>query len=304
MTKRKKPLLTPVRVIGASVLLTSIICLATWLFLADKNVAVLNPKGIIASQQVDLMLFTLILSVVVVVPVFAILGLFAWRYREGNTKKVAYAPDEDGNTLLEAIWWGIPIFIIGILSVVTWVSTHQLDPYKSIASDEKAIKVQVVALQWKWLFMYPEYGVASVNELKMPVGVPVDFEITADSPMSAFWIPNLGSQVYAMNGMTSKLSLRADKEGSYRGSNTNISGEGYADMHFQAIALKDRAAFDAWVKGIEGNVLYKQLDEDTYKELVKPSKKNPVTYYQSYDTGLFGRILQKYMADSQHGKGH
>ena len=159
MTKRKKPLLTPVRVIGVAILLTVAVCLATWLFLADKNVAVLNPQGIIAAQQKDLMIFTLILSVIVVVPVFTVLGLFAWRYREGNTK-AAYAPDEDGNTWLEAIWWGIPIFIIGILSVVTWVSTHQLDPYKSIASDQKAIKVQVVALQWKWLFMYPDYGVA------------------------------------------------------------------------------------------------------------------------------------------------
>lgn len=304
MTKRKKSFFTPARVIGGSILLTVIVCLATWLFLADKNVAVLNPKGIIAAQQVDLMGFTLMLSVVVVVPVFTMLGLFAWRYREGNTG-AAYAPDDDGNKWLEAVWWGIPIFIIAILSVVTWVSTHQLDPYKSIASEQKAIKVQVVALQWKWLFIYPEYSVASVNELRMPVGVPVNFEITADSPMSAFWIPNLGSQVYAMNGMKSKLSLRADQEGSYRGSNTNINGEGYAGMHFQAVAVKDRAAFDAWVRGIEGNTNYEQLDDERYKVLAMPSENHPVTYYQSYDTGLFQSILEKYMpTNNQHGKGH
>ena len=304
MTKPKKTFLTPLRVAGLSVLLVVIACLGTWLYLHDKNVAILNPKGIIASQQVDLMAFTLILSVIVVVPVFTMLGVIAWKYREGNPK-ATYEPDHEGSKWLEVAWWGIPIVIIAILSVVTWISTHELDPYKPIASDKKAVKVQVVALQWKWLFLYPEYGVASVNELKMPVGVPVNFEITADSPMRAFGIPNLGSQTYAMNGMSSKLSLRADKEGSYRGSNTNISGEGYADMHFQAVALKDQAAFDAWVADVKQDDASAYLDQDTYDELRKPSKKTPVTQYDGYASGLYDTIMHKYMPmDHAHKEGH
>lgn len=293
MTKRKKPLLTPPRVIGASILATVAVCLATWLFLQGKNVAVLNPQGIIAHQQVGLMTFTLLLSVAIVVPVFIMLGVIAWKYREGN-KKATYDPEHEGSKWLEVAWWGIPIVVIAILSVVTWISTHDLDPYKSIASDKKALRVQVVSLQWKWLFLYPDYGIASVNELRMPVGTPVDFEITADSPMSAFWIPNLGSQTYAMNGMTSRLSLRADNEGTFRGSNTNISGEGYSDMHFQAIAMKNQQDFDSWAKSTKDKTSNKDLNSGAYAVLAEPGKKS-VTHYRSYDEGLYNEIMQKYM---------
>ena len=145
--RRKKSLFTPWRVVAGAVLLTIIVALGTWLLLAGKDIAVLNPQGIIAEQQRDLIVFTSILSLVVVIPVFTILGVFAWRYRESNTK-ATYTPDEAENKWLELLWWGIPIIIIAILSVVTWVSTHQLDPYKPIASDKDPIKVQVVALQW------------------------------------------------------------------------------------------------------------------------------------------------------------
>lgn len=302
MTKRKKPFLTPPRVIGASILLAIIVSLATWLFLSDKNVAVLNPQGIIAEQQKSLIVFTLVLSLVVVIPVFTMLGVFAWKYREGN-ENATYRPDDEGSKWLELLWWGIPILIIGILSVVTVVSTQRLDPYKSIASDAKPLRVQVVALQWKWLFLYPDYDIASVNELRMPVGTPVNFEITADSPMSAFWIPNLGTQTYAMNGMSSKLSLRADKEGSYRGSNSNISGEGYSDMHFQAIAMKDQVAFDDWANDIEKSSNYKLFDQTTYDVLAKQSTKTPVKHYHLYDDELYSRVMQKYMPASHGGSG-
>ncbi len=301
MTKRKKPFLTPPRVIGASVLVTIAACLAAWLFLQDKNVAVLNPQGIIAHQQVGLMTFTLLLSVAIVVPVFIMLGVIAWKYREGN-HKATYDPDHEGSRWLEVAWWGIPIVVIAILSVVTWVSTHELDPYKSIDSDKKALRVQVVSLQWKWLFLYPDYGIASVNELRMPVGTPVNFEITADSPMSAFWIPNLGSQTYAMNGMTSRVSFRADKEGSFRGSNTNISGEGYAAMHFQAIAMKNQKDFDAWASKVKNTASNKELNSGVYAVLAEPNKK-PVTHYSSYDQDLYNEIMQKYMPNhGTHGE--
>jgi cytochrome o ubiquinol oxidase subunit 2 len=294
MPVRRKKFLTPARVALACVLLAIIFGLAVWLVIRDADIAVLNPQGLIAKQQRDLIVFTTLLSVVVVLPVFTLLGLFAWKYREGN-KKATYTPDEDGNKWLEVLWWGIPIIIIGILGIITWVTTHQLDPYKPIASTVPAIKVQVVALQWKWLFLYPDQGVASLNEMRIPAGTPVNLEITADAPMSAFWIPSLAGQTYAMNGMTAKLSLVADKPGTYRGSNTNINGEGYADMHFNAVAMDSRKAFDDWARSVrigEEN----GLDFDKYQKLAEPSKANPIMSYQLRDKALYTEIMNKYMS--------
>lgn len=304
MTKHKRTFLTPVRVIVGALLLAGFIGLGVWLLLAGKNIAVFNPQGVIAAHQRDLIVFTLTLSLFVVIPVFVMLGVFAWRYREGNTK-AKHRPDEDGNKWLEALWWGIPIIIIAILSVVTWVSTHQLDPYKPLVSNEKPLKVQVVALQWKWLFLYPEQRIATVNELRIPVGVPVNFELTADAPMSAFWIPNLGTQVYAMNGMSSKLSLQADKEGVYHGSNSNINGEGYADMGFKAVAIP-KDAFSNWAKAtkLASDNDGLAMDWDRYQELAKPSRKDPVNYYQLRELGLYNRIMQKYMSGDHGGVEH
>ncbi len=299
MTGRRKKQLTPLRVILGAILLLGIAVLGFSLLLHGKEIAVLNPQGIIAKQQKDLMLFTLLLSVIVVIPVFTMLGLFAWKYRATN-ENAAYTPDADGNKWLELLWWGIPILIIGILSVVTWVSTHQLDPQKRMAtSGGDSIKVQVVALQWKWLFIYPDYGVASVNELRMPVGVPVNFDITADAPMSAFWIPNLGTQVYAMNGMSAKLSLQADKAGNYRGTNTNINGEGYAGMHFMAVAVP-KDSFEQWAARTakENDADDRHMDWSAYEELAKPSKDNPVAHWHLHDVNLYSKIIQKYMPSS------
>jgi cytochrome o ubiquinol oxidase subunit 2 len=295
MSLRKKPFMTPLRIVTIFIFVVIITGLGTWLLLAGKDIAVLNPQGIIASQQKDLIVFTLLLSSVVVIPVFLMLGIISWKYRETNTK-ARYTPDEDGNRWLETLWWGIPILIIGVLGVVTWVSTHQLDPYKQIASNVKPITVEVIALQWKWLFLYPEQGVASLNELRMPVGTPVNFEITADGPMSALWIPKLGSQTYAMTGMSSKLSLRADKVGEYRGSNSNINGTGYADMNFLAIAMPDRKSFDSWTESIEKNESHKNLEWSSYPELAKQSRANKVTYYRLQDSGLYNKVMQKYMS--------
>ncbi|MFA5172710.1 MAG: ubiquinol oxidase subunit II [Sulfuriferula sp.] len=303
MRRSKKPFFTPWRIVLSLLLTVIIATLGTWLLLAGKNIAVLNPQGIIASQQKDLIIFTLLLSAVVVVPVFLMLGMISWKYRESNTKTTKYTPDADGNRWLELLWWGIPILIIGILSVVTWVSTHQLDPHKPIISNVKPITVQVVALQWKWLFLYPEQGVASLNELRMPTGTPVNFEITADGPMSALWIPNLGSQTYAMTGMSSKLSLQADKAGEYRGSNSNISGTGYADMNFQAIAMPDRKAFDDWTSSIENSKNHDHLDWTVYEDLAKQSRGNKVTYYHLHDMELYSKVMQKFTSSREHTEG-
>jgi len=291
MKKRTKPFLSPWRIVFLAVCVLVIAGLGAFLLLNGKNIAVLNPQGIIASKQKDLIIFTVLLGMVVVIPVFIMLFAFAWKYREGNTK-ARYTPEADGNRVIEIIWWVLPLIIIVILSVVTWISTHDLDPYKKLNSKTDAVTIRVVALQWKWLFIYPDQGIATVNEVRFPEDTPVNFEITADAPMSAFWIPNLGTQTYAMNGMTTKLSLEADKVGEYRGSNTNISGEGYAEMNFKAIATTHKE-FDMWVKAIAGSNSH--LDWATYEALAQPKKDQPVMYYMLHEPNLYAMIQNKYM---------
>lgn len=295
MIKRGWRKLTPVRI----VLLVAILTVATialfWFLLDGKNIAVLNPQGTIAAQQKNLILFTLMLSLIVVVPVFAMLGIFAWKYREGN-KTAKYTPEVEGNRWLELLWWGIPIVIIAILGYVTVKSTHELDPYKPFASNVKPIKIQVVALQWKWLFLYPEQHIASVNVLRIPVGTPVNFELTADGPMSGFWVPNLGSQTYAMSGMSAKLTLQADKAGTYRGANSNINGEGYSDMHFNVIAMSSRAEFDTWANAIGSESDHKHLDWLSYESMVKPAVVKTPAYYHLHNKELYDKVVNKYMA--------
>lgn len=267
--------------------------------LSTSNVAIMNPQGIIATQQKDLIIFTTLLGMVIIIPVFVLLFAFAWRYRASNKKRQAkYTPDDASSTVLEVIWWGIPILIIGILSVVTWITTHSLDPYKQLESDKKPLTVQVVALEWKWLFLYPDQKIASLNELTIPVNTPINFEITADAPMSTFWIPNLGSQIYAMKGMTTKLHLRADREGTYVGTNTNINGEGYAKMTFQTKVVSDQT-FNDWAAN-ESLFEDNHLLWSAYLDLVKPSKDDGIRYYHFHDDNFFQSIVDQYMSHSGH----
>lgn len=264
--------------------------------LSGVDIAVLNPKGIIADQQKSLIVFTVLLSLVVVVPVFILLFVISWKYREGNTK-AKYTPDNDHNTALEIVWWGIPIAIILLLSVITWKTSHELDPYKALESDTKPLTIQVVALQWKWLFIYPEQGIASVNLLPFPEKTPLNFLITSDAPMNSFWIPSLGGQVYAMSGMTTKLHLMADSVGTYKGSSANISGEGFAKMKFDANSLS-RDDFDAWVSKAKssGNM----LGDKTYATLAAPSTVDSPSAYTLQSKDLFTNILMKYMTPTSH----
>lgn len=275
-------------------------------FLLSKgDMSVLNTQGLIANKQRDLILFTVILSLVVVVPVFALLAVIAWRFRASNTK-AKYRPEWDHSHALEFIWWGLPFFIIVILSVVIWTSSHALDPYKPLESDKKPVIVQVVALQWKWLFIYPELGVASVNEVNFPIDTPVNFKITADAPMNSFWIPSLGGQVYAMSGMSTKLHLMAENVGDYKGVSANISGKGFAGMKFVAHAQTDKG-FDAWLRSAKQSD--KKLSEATYEELVKPTENVPVATYVLAEPDLYDTIVNKYMGHSaqehsMEGAGH
>jgi cytochrome o ubiquinol oxidase subunit 2 len=267
-----------------------------YVLLHNANIPVLNPQGEIADKQRQLIIFTVTLGMFVIVPVFVMLFSFAWKYREGNTKQ-KYTPNDGTNKWIEGLWWGIPILIIGVLSVVTWQSSHDLDPYKKLSSSVKPVKVQVVALQWRWLFIYPDEGIATINELRMPEKTPVNFELTADAPMNGFWIPSLGSQVYAMSGMTSQLSLMADSTGEYAGSSSNISGKGYAGMNFKAISMST-SDYNAWVKKTAGTG--KDLDWNKYSgEIAKPTENSPVSYYVVRDNDLFRKVIMKYMSEGE-----
>lgn len=274
---------------GASLALLFLLA-AGW-YISTLQIDMLDPKGIIALKQYKLLVFTTLLGLLVVIPVFIIAIVIATRYREGNTK-ATYTPNVSTNRLAEAIWWGIPIFLIGILSVVTWISTHDLDPHKPLASSVKPVTVQVVALDWKWLFIYPEQHIASVNLVQFPINTPVNFKITADAPMNSFWIPQLGGQIYAMAGMTTQLHLNATEPGDYRGVSANISGEGFADMHFTARATS-QAEFDAWVATAKQTQT--ELTSASYAELAKQSKNVPVTVYANTETDLYDTIVMKYM---------
>lgn len=276
---------------GTAILLVTL----AFALLPGHNMDIMNPQGVIADRQRELLIFTVLLSMVVIVPVFVLLFVISWKYRQGNKKPGKYTPDWDSNKKLEVIWWGIPCAIILILGVITWRTSHELDPYKPLTSATKPVTVQVVALQWKWLFIYPEQHVASVNFLQIPEKTPVNFKITADAPMNSFWIPSLGGQVYAMSGMSTQLHLMADRTGDYDGSSANISGEGFAKMRFTARASSP-SDFDAWVANIKQHS--KGLTAQGYDKLAAPDVVAKPATYTLQEPDLYDKIVAKYMAPS------
>lgn len=287
----------PKHIIIFSTLIGIVILALTAFIFGDFNFEVLNPKGVVAEQQRDLLVFTTLLSLIVILPVFFLTFYIAHTYRADN-KKAKYTPEWDHSKKLEVVWWGVPLIIIGILAVITWQTTHSLDPYRPLESDTEPLTVQVVALQWKWLFIYPEQDIATVNQLVIPVNTPINFEITADAPMNSFWIPQLGGQVYAMTGMTTKLHLMANETGRFNGSSANISGEGFADMRFTVDATSNEV-FDAWVASSRASNT--PLDIPTYDELAKPATVEKPLAFSSRDAGLYDTILMKYMSpDHDH----
>ncbi len=260
-------------------------------YLHISHVPILQPKGVVGHKERQLIFFALGLSLIVVIPVFILLFTFAWKYRASN-KKATYHPDYDHNRLLETVWWLIPTVLILILSVVTWKSSHALDPYKPLASDKKPMTIQVVALDWKWLFIYPDQHIATVNFVQFPKDTPVTFELTSDSVMNSFWVPALGGQMYAMPGMTTKLHLEANQIGDFNGASANISGQGFAGMRFVARASSDKD-FASWVQTIKTKPAH--LDQSTYPLLAQKSRDVPPAYYSAVDKALYDTITMKYM---------
>lgn len=260
------------------------------LLIRGSTVAVLSPGGSIAAQQRDLMIIVTLMMLLIVIPVFVMTFMFAWKYRASNTS-AEYKPTWDHSRIAETVWWGIPLLLISVLSVIIWISSHHLDPYRPLASDKKPITIQVVALQWKWLFIYPEQNIATVNYVQFPESTPVNFELTADAPMNSFWIPQLGGQVYAMTGMNTKLHLIANKQGTFNGASANLSGDGFADMKFTAKAVS-QAEFDQWVRSVKQQP--NQLTLDRYNNLAEPSVPKDTSTFSASHTGLYDTIISKY----------
>ena len=272
--------------------------------LTGCNMVVMSPSGDIAAQQRDLIVISTILMLIIIVPVLAMTLYFAWHYRQSNTA-AKYDPEWHHSTGLEVAIWSAPLAIIIALGAITWVSTHKLDPYRPlerldaarpVTEEMKPITVEVVALDWKWLFFYPEYGIATVNEMAAPVDVPINFKLTASSVMNSFYVPALAGMIYTMPGMETKLHAVINKAGEYEGLSSNYSGDGFSHMRFKFHGL-DQAGFEAWVARVRQNGT--ALNRDAYLKLEKPSVKEPVRYYATVDDGLYQAVLNMCVRDGQ-----
>jgi cytochrome o ubiquinol oxidase subunit 2 len=260
------------------------------LLLSGCNMTLLDPKGQVGLDERNLIITATLLMLLVVVPVIVMTFLFAWKYRASNQDAV-YTPKWSHSTKIEVAVWAIPVLIIIALGYVTYKSTHALDPYRPLESDVKPITIQVVSMDWKWLFIYPEQGIATVNKIVFPANTPINFQITSDTVMNSFFIPGLGGQIYAMAGMQTKLHLIANQNAEFDGISANYSGAGFTGMKFKAIATS-QADFDAWVSDVKKAP--KQLEKAEYEALSKPSQNNPVELYSSFTPNLFQTIVDKY----------
>lgn len=266
--------------------------------LAGCNTVVLNAPGDVAAQQGNLIVVATVLMLLIIVPVIALTLFFAWRYRASNAQ-ATYKPDWDHSTQLELLIWAAPLLIIIALGAVTWITTHTLDPYRPLArlapgkpvpAETKPLVVEVVSLDWKWLFIYPEQGIATVNELVAPVDRPIEFHLTSSNVMNAFYVPALAGMIYTMPGMETKLHAVIDKQGRYEGFSSNYSGAGFSHMRFGFHATDD-AGFENWVA--EARQGGDALRRDEYLRLARPSEREPVRRYASVDAGLFEAILNR-----------
>jgi len=266
--------------------------------LAGCNAVLLSPSGDMAVRQRDLIIIATCLMLLIIVPVIILTLLFAWRYRE-SAPNATYNPEWDHSTVLELAIWAAPLMIIIALGAVTWVSTHQLDPYRPlvrlderrpVAAEVKPLTVEVVAMDWKWLFLYPEQGIATVNELAAPVDRPIAFRITSTSVMNAFFVPSLAGMVYAMPGMETKLHAVINKPGVYDGFSSNYSGAGFSHMRFKFHGMSDED-FDQWVKQARSSG--STLSKDVYLKLAQPSESEPVQRYASVAPQLYDLILNR-----------
>jgi cytochrome o ubiquinol oxidase subunit 2 len=263
---------------------------AAFLVGACDRAVILNPKGPIADAQRGLLIDAFSVMLIVVVPVIVLALLFAWRYRASN-RDATYAPTWAYSAKIDAVVWMVPALIVIAVGVLVWRSTHKLDPYREIASDVPPLDIQVVAQDWKWLFIYPEQGIAVVNQLAIPAGRPISLRITSDTVMNSFYVPALAGQIYAMAGMQTRLQMLADAPGKFVGRNTQYSGGGFSDQFFEVVATSP-ADFDAWVA--KAKQAPAKLDAAAYAKLAEKSRLVPIAYYSGLEPRLFDSIIAKY----------
>ncbi|WP_425457029.1 ubiquinol oxidase subunit II [Cohnella terricola] len=287
MMKRLRRLTAVLSLIAMTIMMTG----------CTDKIVVLNPKGEIGKHQLDLIIISSVLCLVVLVPVLILAFYIAWKYKHRPGKDTKYSPKWEHSTKLETIWWGIPIVVIAILGIITVKYTHMLEPSKPLKHEAKPLVIEVTSLDWKWLFQYPEQGIATVNYVEFPANVPIEFRLTSDAPMNSFWIPQLGGQIYTMSGMAMKLHLIADEPGSYMGSGANFSGKDFGKMQFTANATSQEE-FDGWVQQIKGSS--PALTTEGYLQLAEPGVSD-LQSFSSIPEGLFQKIVTKYSSGHNHG---
>jgi len=280
--------------------------LAATSLLAGCNLVVLNPAGDVAAQQGQMVVISTLLMLLIIVPVIILILLFAWRYRQGSRHaETDYAPDWDHSTKLELVIWAAPLVIIIALGALTWIGTHKLDPYRPldrIASGKpvpegiKPLEVEVVSLDWKWLFILPEQGIATVNELAAPVDRPIRFRLTSSSTMNAFYVPDLAGMIYTMPGMQTELNAVINRPGVFNGMSSHYSGTGFSGMTFKFHGLSEQD-FARWVARAKAEG--KPLTRDAYRDLARPSERHPVERFASVDPNLYQRVLNLCVEDGQ-----
>ena len=268
------------------------------------EMVVMNPSGDIALQQSQLIVYSTVLMLIVIVPVMALTVFFAFKYRASN-KEASYDPDWDHSISLEIVVWSVPLAIIICLAGLTWVATHRLEPYNPISrisenrpvpEGVKPLVVQAVAMDWKWLFIYPEQGIATVNEVAAVVDRPIEFQITSTTVMNSLYVPALAGMIYAMPGMQTKLNAVINKSGVYDGFSANYSGEGFSQMRFKFYGLTEKR-FENWVKNVRAKG--QGLDRKELIKLDKPSIGHPVSFYKVAEKGLWNRIINLCITDDK-----
>lgn len=274
----------------ASVIILAFV-LGILLLVGNNTVSLLTPKGTVSQQEKEVILFSVSLMLAILIPILGFAVFVSYKYREGNEKNAKYQPEWDRNPFWQFFRFFVPSAVVLILAVIAWRSSHALDPFKSLASESEPMPIQVVALEWKWLFIYPEENIATVNFVEFPKDRPIDFQLTSDAPMNSFWIPQLGGQMYAMAGMVTHLNLMASETGEYSGTAAEINGKGFAGMKFTAKAVSD----DEFRSFVENTHLDKTpLNFSEYNELAIPSEYEKSRSYSSVDPKLFQSIVQKF----------
>ena len=253
---------------------------------SSRAEGVLDPQGPIASAERTILLNATTIMLVVVVPVMVLTLVFAWWYRASNPR-ASYQPNWASSGRIEFVVWSIPAMVVILLAAVSWTSSHDLDPARPLQSTLRPIRIEVVSLDWKWLFIYPDSDVAALNQVVVPAGVPIEFVLTSTNVMDAFWVPQLGSQIYTMPGMTTRLYLLAEHAGDYPGLSSNFSGDGFSDMRFMVHAVPAEA-FSSWLKATQTGG--QTLDADAYSQLARTGSDVSTRTYAGVESGLFERI--------------